>query len=151
MIKAKKSLGQNFLVDLNIIKKIINCSDIKNRNIVEIGPGTGNLTKYIINKLPKSLTLIEKDKDLTDHIKKKFEKDKNIEIFNTDVLKFDWEKKIKKKSIIFGNLPYNISTQILIKLISVKNWPPKYDRLIFMFQKEVADKILNIILKIMVV
>ncbi len=143
MINAKKSLGQNFLVDLNIIKKIISTTNITNKNVVEIGPGTGNLTKNILQKKPKNLILIEKDKELVIDIKKKFEKESNIEIFNTDVLKFNWEKDIKAKSIIFGNLPYNISTQILVNLIRLEIWPPKYERLILMFQKEVAEKILS--------
>ena len=72
MIKPKKSLGQNFLIDNNIIDKIIKLSNIKNNNIVEIGPGTGNLTKKIIEQNPKSLTLIEKDRLLTNDLKDKF-------------------------------------------------------------------------------
>jgi 16S rRNA (adenine1518-N6/adenine1519-N6)-dimethyltransferase len=142
MIKPKKSLGQNFLIDNNIIEKIINRSNIKDNDIVEIGPGTGNLTKKIISQNPKSLILIEKDKKLALLLKQKFINKKKIGIYNEDILKFPLEKKIKKNSIILGNLPYNISSQILIKLIKFKKWLPKYKKLILMFQKEVADKIL---------
>ena len=142
MIKPKKSLGQNFLIDNNIINKIIDLSNIKNTNIVEIGPGTGNLTSKIINKNPKSLILIEKDKKLIDSLKNKFSHHKNISIFNEDILNFQLEKVMKADSIIIGNLPYNISSQILVKLIKFKKWLPKYKKLILMFQKEVADKIL---------
>jgi len=142
MIKPKKSLGQNFLIDNNIIDKIIKLSNIKNNNIVEIGPGTGNLTKKIIEQNPKSLTLIEKDRLLTNDLKDKFFNLKNLKIFNEDILKFQLEDKIEKNSIIIGNLPYNISSQILVKLIKFKIWLPKYKKLILMFQKEVADKIL---------
>ena len=142
MIKPKKSLGQNFLIDQNIINKIISLGQIENNNILEIGPGTGNLTTNIINKNPKSLILIEKDKNIFDKIKIENNENKKITIFNYDILNFDLEKKIKTNSIIFGNLPYNISTQILVKLIKFKNWPPKYKKLILMFQKEVADKII---------
>jgi len=141
MIKPKKSLGQNFLIDQNIIDKIINISDIKNNNIIEIGPGTGNLTKKIIDQNPKSLLLIEKDQYLTLNLKKEFCVEKKIEIFNEDILKSHLEEKIKINSIVIGNLPYNISSQILAKLIKFKQWPPKYKKLIFMFQKEVAEKI----------
>ena len=141
MIKPKKSLGQNFLIDNNIIDKIISLSDIKNNNIIEIGPGTGNLTRRIIHQNPKSLILIEKDKYLTSSLKKEFNKKKNLEIFNQDILKSNLEDKIKINSIIVGNLPYNISSQILAKLIKFKQWLPMYKKLIFMFQKEVADKI----------
>jgi 16S rRNA (adenine1518-N6/adenine1519-N6)-dimethyltransferase len=142
MIKPKKSLGQNFLIDKNIINKIIKLTELYNSNIVEIGPGTGNLTKKIIEQKPKNLILIEKDKILTNNLKYEFEKHNNLKIFNDDILKFDLEKKIKKNSIIVGNLPYNISSQILVKLVKFKKWLPKYKKLILMFQKEVADKIL---------
>jgi len=142
MIKPKKSLGQNFLIDNNIIDKIINLSNIENKNIVEIGPGTGNLTNKIIDKNPKSLILIEKDKKLIDLLENKFSNQKKVKLFNEDILKFQLEKAIKTDSIIIGNLPYNISSQILVKLIKFKKWLPKYKKLILMFQKEVADKIL---------
>ena len=142
MIKPKKSLGQNFLIDNNIINKIIKLADIENNNIIEIGPGKGNLTKKIIEQKPKNLLLIEKDKILSDELNKKYVDLRNFKIFNEDILKFDLEKNLKKNSIIIGNLPYNISSQILIKLIKLKKWLPKYKKLILMFQKEVADKIL---------
>ena len=142
MIKPKKSLGQNFLIDNNILNKIIKLTEISNNNIVEIGPGSGNLTRKIIEQKPKDLILIEKDYNLTNYLKNNLKKKKNLKIFNEDILKFDLEKNIKKNSIIIGNLPYNISSQILVKLIKFKNWLPKYKKLILMFQKEVADKIL---------
>ncbi len=139
----KKSLGQNFLTDQNIIKKIINLKDIKNKDVVEIGPGNGAITNEILNFNPSSLTIVEKDNFLFKKLKEKYKKIKSIKFYNDDVLKINLEKIIKKNSIIFGNLPYNISSQILVKLIKFKKWPPKYSDLIFMFQKEVADKILS--------
>ncbi len=142
MIKPKKSLGQNFLIDNNILNKIIKLDKISGNSIVEIGPGTGNLTKKIIEQNPKNLILIEKDKILTANLKNDFKKTNNLKIFNDDVLQFNLEKNIKKNSIVIGNLPYNISSQILVKLIKFKKWPPRYKKLILMFQKEVADKIL---------
>jgi 16S rRNA (adenine1518-N6/adenine1519-N6)-dimethyltransferase len=142
MNRPKKSLAQNFLIDNNIIDKIISLSNIKNNHIVEIGPGTGNLTRKIIEQKPKSLTLIEKDSDLVASLKNQFGVVKNLKIFNKDVLKFKLENEINNNSIIIGNLPYNISSQILVKLIKFKKWLPKYQKLILMFQKEVADKIL---------
>ncbi len=140
---AKKSLGQNFLVDQNIIKKITNQTKIDNRDVVEIGPGKGALTDEIIKKKPKSLILIEKDTSICKELNLKYSKNKNIIIFNKDFLKFDVEKIIKNKTIIFGNLPYNISSQILVKMIKMEHWPPKYTDLIFMFQKEMAHRILG--------
>ena len=140
---AKKSLGQNFLIDSNIIKKIINLTTIFDKNILEIGPGTGALTDEILKKKPKSLTLIEKDNFLSNELKLKYSHNKKITIYNKDVLKFDFEKKLEKDTIIFGNLPYNIASQILVNIIKFKKWPPKYSNLIFMFQKEMAERIMG--------
>ena len=123
---SKKSLGQNFLIDKNIIKKILSLADIKGKNIIEIGPGKGALTEEIIKKKPLSFSIIEKDLELAKNLKEKYKYHKNIEVFNDDILKFDLEKIVKKKSIIFGNLPYNISSQILVKIIRFKKWPPNF-------------------------
>jgi len=143
MINPKKSLGQNFLTDKNIVSKIIKLSDInKNDSIIEIGPGTGNLTRKILAQEPRNLILIEKDRELANYLKMQFISQKKIKIFNEDVLKFELENIIKKNSIIIGNLPYNISSQILVKLIKFKKWMPSYKKLVLMFQKEVADKLL---------
>jgi len=140
---AKKSLGQNFLIDLNIIKKIINLTTVFDKNILEIGPGKGALTDEILKNKPKSLILIEKDSLIYKELKLKYNNYKNVEIYNKDFLKFDIEKKLKKNTIIFGNLPYNISSQILAKIIKFKTWPPKYNNVIFMFQKEMAERIIG--------
>ena len=141
---AKKSLGQNFLIDKNIIKKIISLVNIKDKDIIEIGPGRGALTDEILKKKPKSLVLIEKDYKLFEGLKNKFSDNKNIKIFNADILKFNLEKTINfKKSIIFGNLPYNISSQIFVKIIKFKKWLPNFDNLILMFQKELGEKIIG--------
>ncbi len=141
MLYLKRSLGQNFLKDLNIIKKITNITEITNKDILEIGPGEGALTNEIMKNNPKSLTLIEKDDSLFKKLKLKYNNDNKIKIYNKDILEFNLEKNIKKNTIIFGNLPYNISSQILVKMIRFKKWPPKYSALIFMFQKEMADRI----------
>ena len=139
---AKKSLGQNYLIDLNIVKKIINLTDIYNKNILEIGPGKGALTREILKNKPKSLILIEKDNTLSEKLKLKYKDQKNIIVYNKDILKFDFEDKLKN-TIIFGNLPYNISSQILAKIIRFKKIPPKYSALILMFQKEMAQRIVG--------
>tara|TARA_Y100000816_G_C26107626_1_gene589180 strand:- start:704 stop:1486 length:783 start_codon:yes stop_codon:yes gene_type:complete len=140
---AKKSLGQNFLIDHNIIRKIINLVKVSDKNVLEIGPGKGALTDEIIKNNPKSLTLIEKDSSICKDLQIKYKKNNNIKIFNKDFLKFDIEKRLKEKTIVFGNLPYNISSQILVKMIKFKNWPPKYTDLVFMFQKEMSQRILG--------
>ena len=139
----KKSLGQNFLIDRNIVKKIVKSTELKNNNVLEIGPGKGALTEEIVKANPKSLTLIEKDFELFQLLKKKYAKKKNFFIYNNDILKIDIEKIVKKNTIIFGNLPYNISSQILIKFIKFKKWPPNFNDLIFMFQKELGEKVIG--------
>ena len=136
-VKAKKSLGQNFLIDKNILKKIVDVGNINsNDKVLEIGPGTGNLTEYIVKANPKTIIVVEKDFNLTKLLKNKFKK--KVKIINADILKIS-EDFYNEKFIIYGNLPYNISTQILAfwclsKKIKVK-------KLILMFQKEVADRI----------
>ncbi len=143
MSYAKKSLGQNFLIDKNIIKKILSLTEIKNKNIIEIGPGKGALTDEILLKKPKSLIIIEKDTSLAKELKKKLSCNKVIKILNKDILKFDFNSLNIKNYSIFGNLPYNISSQILVKILKIKEWPPNFDNLIFMFQKELGEKIVS--------
>ncbi len=140
MIRAKKSLGQNFLIDQNILEKITNITNIENKSVLEIGPGTGNLTSYILKKKPKKIFVIEKDNELSIRLKNKF--NNQVTIINDDVLKIDETKLFKEKVIVFGNLPYNISTEILSKwIVNLKDnfW---FESLILMFQKEVADRII---------
>jgi len=139
-ILPKKSLGQNFLMDINIINKIIDIGDINEKDyVLEVGPGTGNLTREIIKKQPKKIFLIEKDKFLYRNLKKKFKN--KINIFNEDILKVNEKNLSNKKLIEFGNLPYNISTQILAKWILNCNPNFWYKKLILMFQKDVAERI----------
>ena len=140
---AKKSLGQNFLIDKNIINKIVSLTSVQNRNIIEIGPGNGALTDEIIKRNPLSLSIIEKDYNLFEKLKLKYLNNKKVKIYNNDILKFDIEKIDNDNSIIFGNLPYNISSQILVKIIKFKKWPPKFNDLILMFQKELGEKVIG--------
>ena len=140
-IIPKKSLGQNFLTDINIINKIIDIGEINEKDdILEIGPGTGNLTREIIKKKPKKIFLIEKDKLLYRNLIKEFKN--KINIFNEDVLKINEKNLSDKKLTVFGNLPYNISTQILTKWILNCNSNFWYKKLILMFQKDVAERII---------
>jgi len=139
LIKAKKSLGQNFLIDKNVLEKITNTTQIEKKIVLEIGPGTGNLTSHILKKNPKKLFVIEKDDQLSEELQNKF--NDQISIINEDILKIDETNLFKDKVIVFGNLPYNISTEILSKwIINLKDnfW---FEYLILMFQKEVANRI----------
>ena len=140
MIRAKKSLGQNFLIDNKILEKIVDITEIENKTILEVGPGTGNLTSHILKKNPKKVYVIEKDNILAKNLYNNF-KDQ-LTIINEDILKIDENTISKESLIVFGNLPYNISTEILSKwIINLKNafW---FDCLILMFQKEVANRII---------
>ena len=141
MIRAKKSLGQNFLTDRLVLDKIVNSAPIKNKIVLEVGPGTGNLTSFILKKNPKKLIVIEKDNDLADNLNNIF-KDQ-LTLINDDILNIDENTLSDDKVTVFGNLPYNISTEILSKwIINLKDdfW---FDQLVLMFQKEVADRIIS--------
>ena len=142
MIKAKKSLGQNFLTDHNILNKITSITKIENKSILEVGPGTGNLTSYILKKNPKKFLVIEKDEILTSSLRIKF--NDKIEIINDDILNINEKNLNKEKLIVFGNLPYNISTEILSKwILNLDREYFWFDCLILMFQKEVANRIIS--------
>ena len=142
MIKAKKSLGQNFLIDQNIIKRITNIINVKNKCVLEIGPGTGNLTSKILENDPSKVLVIEKDNNLVKLLKNKF--DTNIEIINKDILKVKEDSLSDKILTVYGNLPYNIATEILIKwILGISKKKVWFDYLVLMFQKEVADRIIS--------
>ena len=139
-IKAKKSLGQNFLIDRDVLEQIASTVTIANKEILEIGPGSGNLTTYLLKQKPKKFYVVEKDDDLALLLKEKF--DNEIKIINEDILKVNEDEISDQKLTVFGNLPYNISTEILSKWIiniDKKFW---FDGLVLMFQKEVADRII---------
>ena len=142
MIKAKKSLGQNFLIDQNIIDKIVNIIDVRDKNILEVGPGTGNLTEKILKKKPNNFLVVEKDYNLVNLLQEKF--NGKIKIINDDILKIEENSLSKEILTVYGNLPYNISTEILIKwILNMKEKKIWFNYLILMFQKEVADRIIS--------
>jgi len=141
VIKTKKSLGQNFLVDEKILKKITGIVDIKDETVLEVGPGTGNLTSFILRKNPKKFFVVEKDYRLITTLQRKFQN--QIEIINEDILNINEKRLSLDKLIVFGNLPYNISTEILCKwIINLDNNSFWFKNLILMFQKEVAERII---------
>ena len=137
MFKNKKSLGQNFLIDKNISNKIVNLIENANKkNIIEIGPGKGALTQFILNKNPKKIILIEKDNFLFNELKNKYKKNNKIKIYNEDALNFNYEC-IKKPKSIVANLPYNISIKLIINFLKRIS---DYKEIVVMIQKEVAQK-----------
>ena len=132
-ISAKKSLGQNFLIDRDILNQIVNSVNIEGKEILEIGPGSGNLTTFILKRNPKKIYVVEKDNDLVLVLKDKF--DNEIQIIHDDVLKIKENEISDKKLIVFGNLPYNISTEILSKWIMNMDNNVWFESLVLMFQK----------------
>ena len=140
-IIPKKSLGQNFLIDKALIETICNAGNLSmNDNVLEIGPGTGNLTEFILHQKPNKFHVIEKDGRLIKNLKKRF--NNKLIIINDDILKYDLKLLSDKDLVIFGNLPYNISSQILTNFINYSYSEFSYKKLVLMFQKEVADRIL---------
>lgn len=140
-VSPKKFLGQHFLIDENISKKIVNCFSLnKFDKIVEIGPGKGALTKYLFEFSDK-LILIEYDNESVEYIKSSF-KIHNPNIIKQDFLKYNLKDVLSQtsKNLIIGNFPYNISSQIIFKIL--ENYL-LVDNLVGMFQKEVAERIIS--------
>ena len=133
----KKRYGQNFLIDQNILTKIANLIRSENLNILEIGPGDGKLTDKIILKKPSMLTLVEIDKDLIKKLNQRYLNNNEINLVNENILKYEIKDYYE---LIISNLPYNISSQILVKLSTLKI---SADTLILMFQKEFAQRLLD--------
>ena len=133
----KKKYGQNFLIDKNILKKICSLIPNKKLNILEIGPGDGRLTEHILRFEPSNLSLVEIDTELIPILNERFLETKVIKIINEDILNYSL---IEKFDLIISNLPYNISSQVLVKICLLEHHPLN---LILMFQKEFAERLLN--------
>jgi len=131
----KKKYGQNFLIDQNVLKKICTLISEKGLNIIEIGPGDGRLTEEVLLSEPQELKIIEIDPDMIPILESKFSEYQNIKIINENILYYPLNEKI---DLIVSNLPYNISSQILVKICLMENPPIN---LILMFQKEFAERL----------
>ena len=139
-MRAKKSLGQNFLKDLNILSKIVEQGKISEKDtVLEIGPGTGCLTELILKKNPNKLIVVEKDEKLSNMLSEKYKN--KLEIINKDILDCYKEFRFNNPIKVFGNLPYYISTKILLSFIKINDLSKYFSKFIFIFQKEVADRI----------
>ncbi len=145
-VKPKKSLGQNFIHDNNFLLKMNDfIISSKNNTIIEVGPGKGALTELLAKKKFKDLYLIEKDDFLAGQLKERYENKKNIIIIHDDALLYDFKYFNKKKNvIIYSNLPFNISTKLLSIWLSSDVWPSFFSKMVLMFQKEVADRIVAV-------
>lgn len=141
-IKAKKNFGQNFLVDQNILNKIVNANDLQAKNIIEIGPGLGSLTGLLAERA-KKLVCYEIDKDMVEVLMKRYTNNDKIEIIHQDFLKINIQDEIKKHFgnelvVLVANLPYYITTAILTKILEETKM---IELIIVMVQKEVAMRL----------
>ena len=143
-LSAKKNLGQNFLLDLNLTSKIARAAgDLSNHTIIEVGPGPGGLTRGLLMEGAKKVIAIERDErvlpalaDISDAYPGR------LEVISGDALEMDWSSLADGPTKIVANLPYNIATALLVDWLTTKNWPPFYSSLTLMFQKEVAERII---------
>jgi len=145
-LSAKKSFGQNFLLDLNLTRKIArNVPNLKNSNVLEIGPGPGGLSRALLMEGVKSLTVIEKDErciPILDGISNAYPNRVSSHIGDAMAIDMaDIMSGLVGPVQICSNLPYNVGTALLVKWLAGDNWPPFFGSLTLMFQKEVAERI----------
>jgi len=143
---AVKALGQHFLLDPNLTDKIVRVAGAgPHDTIVEVGPGPGGLTRSLLASAASKVVVIEKDRRFLPALAQLVEAyPGRLEIVEADALKIDETRWAGSGPVkIVSNLPYNIGTPLLIKWLSVDRWPPWYDSLTLMFQKEVADRIVS--------
>lgn len=142
-LSAKKSLGQNFLLDLNLTSKIARqAGDLSNCDVLEIGPGPGGLTRGLLHEGARRVLAIERDERLTPALEQiKDHYDGRLDVIFGDALEVDVSAHLTAPVKVVANLPYNVGTELLIRWLTPKDWPPYWDSLTLMFQKEVAQRI----------
>ena len=143
-LNAKKSLGQNFILDLNLTAKIARLAgSLDDHDILEIGPGPGGLTRGLLSEGARRVVVLEKDircMPALEEIKAAYRN--KVQIFNADALEFDAQRHLTGPVRIVSNLPYNVGTELLIRWLAPGDWPPFWETLTLMFQKEVAERII---------
>ena len=143
-LTAKKSLGQNFLLDLNLTARIARAAGaLENTTVVEVGPGPGGLTRALLALGTRRVIAIERDPRAIDALGEiAAHYPGRLEIIAGDALEFDPTPLLNGElAQVVANLPYNIATPLLVRWLSAEPWPPWYDRLVLMFQREVAERI----------
>ncbi|MDT2076170.1 MAG: rRNA adenine dimethyltransferase family protein, partial [Planktomarina sp.] len=143
-LNAKKSLGQNFLLDLNLTAKIARLAgDLEGYDVLEVGPGPGGLTRGLLASGARRVVALEKDPRCIPALNEIAEAyPGQLDIFNADALGFDIRSHLTVPIRIVANLPYNVGTELLIRWLTPKDWPPFWSTLTLMFQKEVAERII---------
>ncbi len=142
-LAAKKALGQNFLLDLNLTSRIARTAgNLQGYDVIEVGPGPGGLTRALLANGAERVIAVERDPrclnalaQISDYYHGK------LEVIEGDALEINWEKLLNRKAKVISNLPYNIGTPLLTGWLGTKDWPPFFDSLTLMFQKEVAERI----------
>ena len=143
-LNAKKSLGQNFLLDLNLTAKIARLAgDLEGHDVLEVGPGPGGLTRGLLASGARHVVALEKDRRCIPALAEISDAyPGQLDVFNADALDFDISSHLTVPIRIVANLPYNIGTELLIRWLTPKEWPPFWSTLTLMFQKEVAERII---------
>lgn len=143
-LDAKKSLGQNFLLDLNLTSKIARLAgDISGHDVLEVGPGPGGLTRGLLAAGARRVVALEKDPRcmaVLAQIAAAYPG--RLDVFNADALDFDIRGQLTEPVRVVANLPYNVGTELLVRWLTPKDWPPFWSSLTLMFQKEVAERII---------
>ena len=142
-LNAKKSLGQNFILDLNLTSKIARLAgSLDDHDVLEIGPGPGGLTRGLLSEGARRVVVLEKDircMPALEEIKAAYRN--KVQIFNVDALEFNARHHLTGPVRIVSNLPYNVGTELLIRWLTPGDWPPFWETLTLKFQKEVAERI----------
>lgn len=143
-LDAKKSLGQNFLLDLNLTSKIARLAgDISGHDVLEVGPGPGGLTRGLLAAGARRVVALEKDPRCMAALAEiSAAYPGRLDVFNADALDFDMRGQLTGPVRVVANLPYNVGTELLVRWLTPKDWPPFWSTLTLMFQKEVAERII---------
>ena len=143
-LDAKKSLGQNFLLDLNLTSKIARLAgDISGHDVLEVGPGPGGLTRGLLAAGARRVVALEKDPRCIPALAQiSAAYPGRLDVFNADALEFDMRGQLTGPVRVVANLPYNVGTELLVRWLTPKDWPPFWSSLTLMFQKEVAERII---------
>ncbi|MGR3759118.1 16S rRNA (adenine(1518)-N(6)/adenine(1519)-N(6))-dimethyltransferase RsmA [Roseobacteraceae bacterium NS-SX3] len=142
-LSARKSLGQNFLLDLNLTAKIARqAGDLSTCDVLEIGPGPGGLTRGLLAEGARRVLAVEKDNRCLPALQEiAAAYPGRLEVINGDALEIDPLKHLTPPVRIAANLPYNVGTELLVRWLTPKEWPPFWQSLTLMFQREVAERI----------
>ncbi len=142
-LSAKKTLGQNFLLDLNLTAKIArSAGDLTGSDVLEVGPGPGGLTRGLLAEGARHVVAIEKDSRCMPALAEiSAAYPGKLDVLNEDALAIDWTAHLTPPIKVVANLPYNVGTELLVRWLTPKVWPPLWQSLTLMFQREVADRI----------